>query len=386
MDFALLTLGAIGHVILWVVVVNRTHALGIKRRWIDLITAICGVCLVMIPLGVAVLYAGYLDSSAVPALLWVAAWSYIAACSVLCVGAILQRCYFAWHPERRGIVLANHTAHFSPANKVSGPLARPGAVSWLARLPFNQALDIHVHEKQLEIPSLPSRHEGIRIAHLSDLHMSGRITKSYFQQVVEHVNRCEPDFVAITGDLVERELCFDWVRDTLGRLRAPTGVYYVLGNHDRPKFAATLHKVLADCGLIHLGGGWRQISVRGAPIIVAGNELPWHGHAPDLRDCPTQNDHGRLPRVLLSHSPDQFCWARQHDFDLMLAGHNHGGQVRLPVLGAILAPSFHGVRYAAGAFRAGSTVLHVSRGTSSLTPIRYNCPPEIALLVLRCAT
>ena len=67
----------------------------------------------------------------------------------------------------------------------------------------------------------------------------------------------------------------------------------------------------------------------------------------------------------------------------MLAGHNHGGQVRLPFVGAILAPSRHGVRYAAGAFRSGNTVMHVSRGTSCLTPLRYNCPPEIALLILR---
>ena len=66
----------------------------------------------------------------------------------------------------------------------------------------------------------------------------------------------------------------------------------------------------------------------------------------------------------------------------MLAGHNHGGQVRLPLVGAILAPSLSGTRYACGTFRRGNTVLHVSRGTGSLTPFRWNCPPEIALLVL----
>jgi predicted MPP superfamily phosphohydrolase len=71
-----------------------------------------------------------------------------------------------------------------------------------------------------------------------------------------------------------------------------------------------------------------------------------------------------------------------HEFDLVMAGHNHGGQVRLPALGAILAPSRSGTRYAGGVFRRGQTILHVSRGTSSLTPFRWNCPPEIALLVL----
>jgi predicted MPP superfamily phosphohydrolase len=70
----------------------------------------------------------------------------------------------------------------------------------------------------------------------------------------------------------------------------------------------------------------------------------------------------------------------------MLAGHSHGGQVCLPLFGPILAPCLNGVRYASGAFRAGKTVMHVSRGTSCLTPLRFNCPPEIALLVLRAGT
>jgi hypothetical protein len=223
----------------------------------------------------------------------------------------------------------------------------------------------------------------MRIAHLSDLHMSGRICREYFEQVAEQVNRREPDLVAITGDLVERERCLEWIPQTLGRLRAPGGVYYVLGNHDRNVDAGRLHAALAAAGLIHLGGHWRRILLRDAPLLLAGNELPWFGPAAEMSDCPPRDSHGLPLRILLSHSPDQFGWAQERDFDLMLSGHNHGGQVRVPLLGAILAPSRHGVRYSAGAFRGGNTVMHVSRGTSCLTPLRYNCPPEIALLVLR---
>jgi predicted MPP superfamily phosphohydrolase len=118
-------------------------------------------------------------------------------------------------------------------------------------------------------------------------------------------------------------------------------------------------------------------------LILAGNELPWFGPAADIGEVSASETSGQPLRILLAHSPDQFGWAQRHGVHLMLAGHNHGGQVRLPLLGAILAPSRHGVRYAAGAYRTGDTVLHVSRGTSSLTPIRVNCPPEIAILVLR---
>jgi predicted MPP superfamily phosphohydrolase len=70
------------------------------------------------------------------------------------------------------------------------------------------------------------------------------------------------------------------------------------------------------------------------------------------------------------------------DADLALAGHTHGGQIQFPILGSIMSPSLHGTRYACGVFRRGDTVLHVSRGVSGETPLRWRCPPEIALLEL----
>ena len=121
----------------------------------------------------------------------------------------------------------------------------------------------------------------------------------------------------------------------------------------------------------------------GPPLIVAGNELPWYRPASDFSACSNAEAIGRSMRLLLAHSPDQFGWAHANDVDLMLAGHLHGGQVRLPVLGAITSPSAHGVRYVSGVFARGNTVMHVSRGVGSLTPVRFGCPPEIAVLVLR---
>src|SRR5207237_8961353 len=90
--------------------------------------------------------------------------------------------------------------------------------------------------------------------------------------------------------------------------------------------------------------------------------------------------------VLLSHTPDQLPFARRHDFDLMLAGHNQGGQIRLPYLGALITPSFYGSRYAGDLYFADPTLLHVSRGLAGIHPIRFNCPPEVPLLILRQGT
>jgi predicted MPP superfamily phosphohydrolase len=383
MVLTLLILAALGHVILWVAAVNRLHAVRINRRLMHLLTLLCAIALVAVPLLYALDLFGdpnewVLDSGL--------AWIYAASCAVVCIYSALQWWYLRTHPERQSLVMTNHTSTFRPHVEVTRPLTAPGLATWLAHLPFNEALEIHVHEKELLIPRLSSRHDGLRIAHLSDLHMSGRINKPYFEQVVEQANRLEPDIVAITGDLVERKKCLAWIPDTLGRLQARFGVFYVLGNHDLRVGAELIDAAMSEAGLKRVGGGWTQLNVREEPVIVAGNELPWFGAASDLSAAVMLNSHGMALRVLLSHSPDQFCWAQQHDFDLMLAGHNHGGQVRLPVVGAILAPSIHGVRYAAGAFRSGNTVLHVCRGTSSLTPIRFNCPPEIALLILRATT
>ena len=99
-----------------------------------------------------------------------------------------------------------------------------------------------------------------------------------------------------------------------------------------------------------VGSTWRQVTIRQRrPLILAGNELPWYKPAADLSDCPkSDSPAGRPLRILLAHSPDQFKWAQANDVDLMLAGHLHGGQVRLPLLGAITSPSIHGVRYVAG--------------------------------------
>jgi hypothetical protein len=174
-----------------------------------------------------------------------------------------------------------------------------------------------------------------------------------------------------------------WMPSTLAKLSAPLGVYFLLGNHDLfTGHAPRIRQELIQAGLIDVGGRWSRLEIHGAEVIVAGNELPWFGPAADMEACPLRRDGNQL-RILLSHSPDQFNWARRRDFDLMLAGHTHGGQIRPPVLGPIVCPSWYGVKYASGTFYARPTVMHVSRGISSEKPLRFNCRPELGRIVLQ---
>ena len=97
----------------------------------------------------------------------------------------------------------------------------------------------------------------------------------------------------------------------------------------------------------------------------------------------TSESNGPEFRVLMSHSPDQVNWAKPYQFDLMFAGHTHGGQIRLPLVGPLVAPSRFGVKYCAGTFQIGPMLMHVSRGLSGEDMIRINCPPELGLFTLR---
>ena len=244
---------------------------------------------------------------------------------------------------------------------------------------------LQVNAKTLEVPGLPASLDGLSIAHLSDLHMTGRVAPDYFHSVVDLVNEMQADLVAVTGDLVDREACIDWLPETLGRLESRLGVYYVLGNHDKKVDVARLRRTLGASGLIDLAGQWSVLDLDDEQILLGGNERPWFSAASEACDCPVDANAPAF-RILLAHTPDEYAWARERRFDLMLAGHTHGGQIALPLLGPIVCPSRFGVKYASGVFHEPPTVLHVSRGASADVPIRWNCPPEITRLVLRCPT
>jgi predicted MPP superfamily phosphohydrolase len=252
-----------------------------------------------------------------------------------------------------------------------------------AGIPGNQILELHVHEKTVGIPRLSPNLVGMSITHLSDLHFTGQLKKEFFREVVHRANALHADLVAITGDLVDKAVCMDWIPDSLGQLRAPYGVFFVLGNHDlRVRDVSRLRRVLVDSGLVDLSGRWTTVHVRGEPVVLAGNELPWFGPAPDLSEYPARLDGKRPLQVVLSHTPDQLDWAQAVGADLMLAGHTHGGQVCPPLIGPIVTPSRRGLQKISGAYLEDDTLLHISRGISGTKPLRINCPPELTKLIL----
>ena len=205
-----------------------------------------------------------------------------------------------------------------------------------------------------------------RLVHLSDLHHKG--DHAYLQRVVEETNRLSPDFVCFTGDLVERAEHLPEALKLLQGIRAP--IYGVPGNHDYTggvKFS-DIAKALASTG-----GTWltdRQTVTADGRINIIGST--WLQPPPFKRER-------HCKHILLFHYPALVDRLSDQQFDLMLAGHSHGGQVRMPFFGPLILPGSVGA-HDLGLYRTPSGPLHVSAGLGWFhIPVRFNCRPEITV-------
>ncbi len=272
--------------------------------------------------------------------------------------------------------------------------AATGKAKTAAAIPGNQFLDVRVERIELPVAGLPPELDGYRIAHLSDVHLTGHVDPSLMRAVVEEVIRWRPEMVALTGDLVDKAACIDWLPSIFAPLgrgnTAPTdGSFFILGNHDlRVPDPGKTRSTMTDLGWTDLGGRWIERTAGGVDVALVGNEHPWFAKPPGSppprpgRSGPAVA--GTPPTIFcLSHSPDPFDWARSIGATLMLAGHTHGGQGRLPIAGPLLSPSYHGSRWASGDFYRRPTTLHVTRGLGGVHLLRIRCPPELSLLTLR---
>jgi predicted MPP superfamily phosphohydrolase len=249
----------------------------------------------------------------------------------------------------------------------------------IALLPGNEQFTLEVNTKTYSLPRLPKEWDGLSIVHFADTHFTGAVTRSYFEAVCEQAISLQPDLFVFTGDLLDDINLVDWISKTLGPLRAPLGQYFVLGNHDWYAGPAQIRAQFEQCGWTDVSGRSTELVAAGKPAIcLAGDESPWMGNHPDL-----SQPRPEMFRILLSHTPDNINWAKGEGIDLMLAGHTHGGQIRLPILGPVYSPSRYCCRYASGVFWEEPTLMYVSRAISGREPIRYLCPPELTKLVLR---
>jgi predicted MPP superfamily phosphohydrolase len=237
----------------------------------------------------------------------------------------------------------------------------------------------------LAVPGLSPALDGLKIAHLSDLHGGPYTGQREVRAAVEAAMGLSPDLVVLTGDYVLHSAGYaaPCARE-LAALQAPLGVYAIPGNHDYWTDIEVVTAELHATGLTLLQNEARRLAIDGQALWLVGLDDVWERHH-DLDAALAGIPQGE-PVLLLVHEPDFADEAARapHSIFLQLSGHSHGGQVNLPLVGRPVLP-WLGRRYPAGLAKVPGSGLQVytSRGVGLIAPpVRFNCRPEVALITL----
>jgi predicted MPP superfamily phosphohydrolase len=258
---------------------------------------------------------------------------------------------------------------------------------------------IEISPHEVLLPGLPAALDGMRLAQISDIHLD-EFTEPYFlREAVRQTNRLNPDAVLLTGDYITYGLTYQltsrrstlqiaWNCAEILKGLECKKIFAVLGNHDTMLGPKSVTRALTASGIIVLNNNHLPLERDGARIWIAGVEDPLTGKPDPDKAIPAEirNVQGE-PVVLLCHCPDYadslLAQPAGHAVSLMVSGHTHGGQVRLPFVPPVHLPDL-GQKYIQGWFQLGAMQLHVNRGLGTIgVPFRLNCPPEISLLTLR---
>ncbi|MBX9581182.1 MAG: metallophosphoesterase [Gemmataceae bacterium] len=382
----LLLVGWVGHAYLWTAQLNYLYARPISKPFLKLWRLFTGLVILGFPL---LLAAPFVATKPVPPdqpdwslFPTQAEWAWMAYMAVCLVfgGVVFPVVTVIRLLRRPPAALVSVRADTLDLWTELGPaVVGNGKYPWVARLPLNDVFRVDFTELTLAVPGLPPVWDGLTILVVTDVHFHGTPARAFFDRVVDEVERRwpTPDLVCLAGDYVDTDEHHSWIGPVLGRLKATEGRFAILGNHDEHHDPERVRKAVVEAGYDLLGNGWKEVAVRGERCTVVGHEGPWFAPPPDLSNVPS----GPF-RLCLSHTPDNFYWGQRHRVGLMLCGHVHGGQIRLPVVTSIFVPSVYGRRFDCGVFEGGGTVMVVGRGLSGKEPLRFRCRPEVIRITL----
>ncbi len=251
---------------------------------------------------------------------------------------------------------------------------------------------LQIIRKTITLAHLPTELQGLRIVHLSDLHIGPILQVKDLPRIVAAVQKLEPHLIAVTGDFVDLSLSvLDDIIASFHQWQAPLGVWLVPGNHDYLDDGPQLIQRLRAAGLNLLLNESVRLAHQGRSIVISGIDYaPSDALLAKLVHHALRRPaaHGQADlRLLLSHHPHAFEPACKHRVHLTLAGHTHGGQLVLArskrsKRGSLGLGSL-AFRYPHGLYQQGDHYLYVTAGVGSWFPLRLRCPAEIALLTLQ---
>lgn len=283
----------------------------------------------------------------------------------------------------------------SSVNPAQGPLHEPSPLPRGVLGRFSHAWDLRLTRVRVAIPALPAHLQGLRLAHVSDTHLGRLVPASFIRRAVDAALALQPHAFLLTGDYIDdgTSRIAEAARLLAPLARAGVPAAAVLGNHDWYGCGRSVRAALQDQGFevidnarLFLLPGRPALAQAPAPdaLCIAGLGDLDEDHVDLHAALEGVPDH--VPRLVLAHNPDTAELPQVRSgprIDLMLSGHTHGGQIRLPFLGTPVTMSRYGSKYAAGLVQGPVCPVQVSRGVGlSIAPIRWGVRPEIVEVTL----
>ena len=249
--------------------------------------------------------------------------------------------------------------------------------------PFITSEEIDISHHSIRLKNLPDSFEGFKIVHLTDIHHSKFVSFNEVFRMVELANRQNADAVFLTGDYITWSKKFIApVAEALRNLKARFGVFAILGNHDIRVDAHGITQALEKAQIKVLRNSSERIDLKGDSLWIAGVDEYSYGQsdiAKAIREVPLSQ-----PRILLAHNPEIVSEAAGHQVDFVLAGHTHGGQIKIPFMRSLNVVTQPSQEFLEGFVRSGKTQMYISRGLGKVViPVRIFCPPEIPVFYLQ---
>ncbi len=246
---------------------------------------------------------------------------------------------------------------------------------------------LHIQRETIQSDLIPKAFNDFKIIQFSDTHIGFHYHLAAFKELVQQINALSPDLIVFTGDLVDDPDSFNWsndLTDALQQLQAPSGKYWVYGNHDHGGYGTDIVKrVMSDAQFTLLQNEHTVINQQDESFILAGVDDMILGN-PNLMQA-LQGSNSENFTVLLAHEPDFAENVKDSSVHVQLSGHSHGGQIRLPFIGHLYTP-IYAKKYIHGTYHFPNDhfSLYVNKGVGTTRmPFRFFCRPEIHVFTLK---
>ncbi|MDQ0162206.1 metallophosphoesterase [Aeribacillus alveayuensis] len=261
-----------------------------------------------------------------------------------------------------------------------------GTVGGYSYAKYIEPRRLAISKQTVEHEQIPASFHEVTIVQFSDTHLSDFFTIEQFKNVIDTINSLKPHMIVFTGDLIDEPNRYSHINEIiplLKKLNAPLGKFAIYGNHDHGGYGTNIYRNILELSNFHLlRNETKKITLMdGSYIYIAGiddlmlGRPNWNGTL--------QNMEENAFSILLVHEPDAVNRTQQFSINLQLSGHSHGGQIKLPFIGALYTPPY-AEQYYEGLYQVGKTTLYVNRGLGTTrVPYRFLSVPEITLFTLK---